>query len=59
MKLKITLEIDATTEEVKTIHREIQSLVNKYGNKKVNVYLPKISKQTKLNLPDYFVDRDW
>lgn len=56
MKLKITLEIDATTEEVKIIRGEIQSLVNKFGKKKVN---PQISKQTRLNLPDYFVDKDW
>lgn len=59
MKLKITLEIDATTAEVKIIRGEIKSLVDKYGRKKVNAYLPQIAKQTTLNLPDYFVDKDW
>lgn len=59
MKLKITLEVDATTEEVKIIEGEIQSLVNKFGKKKVNVYLPKMSKQASLNLPFDFVDKDW
>lgn len=56
MKLKITLEIDATTEEAKIIRGEIQSLVDKFGKKKVN---PQISKQTRLNLPFGFVDKDW
>lgn len=52
MKVRITIEINATVEEIAFIKKEIQSLVKRHG-KKASIRLPVVAKQTKLNLPNY------